>query len=175
MTGRNSAPLFVWRVLWSGIPSLRVHQMNRNMNSLGETGRPMLSKRTQFQLSVKSLSVIVVLTCSHLALAAEPQQTPTAPLATQPGLQAAATPPAGQAAIVVDAAEFDFGSVRAGEKVEHRFKVTNTGTAELKITNVKTNCGCTVAGDYPKPLAPGASGEIPPAFVLCSVDSVFLL
>jgi hypothetical protein len=80
----------------------------------------MSSKRTRIQLSTKSLSAIVALACSHLGLTAEPQQTPAAPLAVQPVAHAAATPPAGQAAITADAAEFGFGSVPAGERIiEH--------------------------------------------------------
>lgn len=92
---------------------------------------------------------------------------------TAPAAQMPSTQPAGQAAIVVDAAEHDFGQVRAGEKVEHRFKITNAGSTELKITNVKPNCGCTVAGDYPRTLAPGASGEIPLALSTANMNGPF--
>ncbi len=105
---------------------------------------------------------------SSLAVGAEPVQA-----ATQPALQTAASGPAGQATITVDAVEHDFGSLRAGDRVEHRFKVTNSGSGELQITNVKTNCGCTVAGDYPKSLAPGASGEIPLALSTVGMNGPF--
>ncbi|MEM7105118.1 MAG: DUF1573 domain-containing protein [Bacteroidota bacterium] len=54
----------------------------------------------------------------------------------------------------------DYGTVTAGEAVEHIFKFTNTGVAPLTITSAKSTCGCTVP-DYPKePIAPGAEGEI---------------
>ena len=49
----------------------------------------------------------------------------------------------------MDAAEHEFGSLQAGDRVEHRFKVTNSGSSELQITNVKTNCGCTVPRTRP--------------------------
>lgn len=88
-------------------------------------------------------------------------------IATRPAAARSATAkpatsqPAGPAAIEVDAAEHDFGQVQSGTKLNHSFKLTNAGKAEIKITNVKPTCGCTVAGDYPKTLAPGASGMFP--------------
>ncbi len=55
---------------------------------------------------------------------------------------------------------FDYGTVDAGEVVEHSFKFKNEGVAPLTITKAKSTCGCTVP-DYPKePIAPGATGEI---------------
>lgn len=86
------------------------------------------------------LSVVVAVICSSPTVAPEPQQS----AATHPAAQAATRQPAVQPAIIADAAEHDFGQVRRGEKVEHRFKITNPGLAELTITAVKTNCGCTV-------------------------------
>lgn len=55
---------------------------------------------------------------------------------------------------------FDYGTVKAGEIVEHTFKFKNTGVAPLMIEQAKSTCGCTVP-QFPKdPIAPGASGEI---------------
>jgi hypothetical protein len=51
------------------------------------------------------------------------------------------------AAIFVGHIEHDFGSIRAGPRLQHQFRVTNSGSAELRITNVRTNCGCMVAGE----------------------------
>lgn len=54
----------------------------------------------------------------------------------------------------------DFGKVKAGEKARHVYKFKNTGDAALKIKDVKTTCGCTVA-DYPKKkIKPGKKGKI---------------
>ncbi len=58
------------------------------------------------------------------------------------------------------APEFEFGSRDNEEKVDHSFTVINVGTAELKITDVKTTCGCTVAELKKKQLAPGEETSI---------------
>lgn len=56
--------------------------------------------------------------------------------------------------------EHDFGTIKAGDKVEYTYKFTNDGTADLLITDAKASCGCTVP-DYTKtPVAPGKSGEV---------------
>ena len=60
--------------------------------------------------------------------------------------------------------EFDFGTVDSGEKVEHDYSFTNTGTEDLIISNAKGSCGCTVP-DWPKePIPPGESGVIKVVF-----------
>jgi hypothetical protein len=60
---------------------------------------------------------------------------------------------------------YDFGDIRAGEKVEHTFVFTNTGNEPLIITNVQVTCGCTTPKGFPRdPIAPGQSGEITVAF-----------
>ncbi|MFP5437914.1 MAG: DUF1573 domain-containing protein [Bacteroidia bacterium] len=56
--------------------------------------------------------------------------------------------------------EHDFGTIKAGEKVEYTYKFANDGTADLLITDAKASCGCTVP-DYTKtPVAPGKTGEV---------------
>jgi len=55
---------------------------------------------------------------------------------------------------------YDYGTVKAGDQVEHTFKFKNTGVAPLIIEGAKSTCGCTVP-QYPKePIAPGETGEI---------------
>ena len=62
--------------------------------------------------------------------------------------------------IIFQESVFDFGTITDGEKVNHTFEFTNTGTNPLVITNAKGSCGCTVP-DWPKePIAPGETGEI---------------
>ena len=39
--------------------------------------------------------------------------------------------------------EFDFGTIKEGDKVEHVFTFTNTGNADLIIADAKGSCGCT--------------------------------
>ncbi len=56
--------------------------------------------------------------------------------------------------------EFNFGKVKAGEKVEHEYSFKNTGKEPLVISNAKGSCGCTVP-EWPKePIAPGATAKI---------------
>jgi hypothetical protein len=58
----------------------------------------------------------------------------------------------------------DFGDIIQGEKVTTEFKFTNTGKADLIITNASGSCGCTVP-EWPKePIAPGEGGVIKVAF-----------
>jgi hypothetical protein len=55
---------------------------------------------------------------------------------------------------------YKYDTLQEGERVEHSFTFTNTGSSSLLIASVKSSCGCTVA-DYPKdPVAPGEKGEI---------------
>jgi len=66
----------------------------------------------------------------------------------------------GGAIIEFDKTEYDFGSIVDGEVFNGTFKITNSGKADLILTQVKPSCGCTTP-DWPKePIAPGASGEI---------------
>ena len=56
--------------------------------------------------------------------------------------------------------EYNFGSVNAGDVVDHTFKFKNTGNFPLIISKANATCGCTVP-DWPKtPIAPGETGEI---------------
>lgn len=73
--------------------------------------------------------------------------------------------PTGPTTTVVFSEErFNFGTVNAGEKVEHNFKIKNTGREPLIITNASSSCGCTVP-EWPKdPISPGKSGEIKVVF-----------
>ncbi|MDH5608359.1 MAG: DUF1573 domain-containing protein [Cyclobacteriaceae bacterium] len=55
---------------------------------------------------------------------------------------------------------FDFGTIKEGEVVNHSFTFTNSGDAPLIITSATASCGCTVP-DWPKePIAPGGTGVI---------------
>ena len=54
----------------------------------------------------------------------------------------------------------DYGKIVKGSDGVRVFEFTNTGDAELVITNVKSSCGCTVPKKPEKPIAPGASSSI---------------
>lgn len=54
----------------------------------------------------------------------------------------------------------DFGRLSQGECIAFSFKFTNTGNADLLISECDATCGCTVA-DYPRvPVKPGEVGYI---------------
>jgi hypothetical protein len=55
----------------------------------------------------------------------------------------------------------DYGTTNKQEDNGVRvFEFTNTGNADLVITDVKTTCSCTVPSKPDKPIKPGASGKI---------------
>ncbi len=78
------------------------------------------------------------------AAAAAENQVPTGPTTT----------------IVYEQTDFDFGTVKEGEKVKHTFKFKNTGSEPLIISNAKGSCGCTVPKWPSEPVAPGATSQI---------------
>lgn len=60
--------------------------------------------------------------------------------------------------------EFDFGTIREGEVVEHTYSFTNTGEAPLIIQNAQPSCGCT-APDWTKtPIPVGGKGYVKARF-----------
>jgi len=65
------------------------------------------------------------------------------------------------ASIEFEEVEFDFGTIAAGRRLNFEFKFLNSGDAPLLISNVHSQCGCTVAKDWPKvALNPGEGGVI---------------
>lgn len=63
--------------------------------------------------------------------------------------------------ITVDEPAFDAGEVEQGSVIEHTFVIANSGDETLRILGVRPSCGCTVAQDYDREIAPGESGRIP--------------
>ncbi len=68
------------------------------------------------------------------------------------------------ARIVFDQKEFDFGTAKEGDIVEHTFKFTNTGKVPLTILNARSSCGCTVPEWPEEPVPPGGTGEVKAKF-----------
>lgn len=62
--------------------------------------------------------------------------------------------------ITIPDAEYDFQTIMEGEDVVHTFVVKNTGSAPLKITNIKTTCGCTTSAYTRGEIPPGADGTV---------------
>ena len=54
----------------------------------------------------------------------------------------------------------DYGTIEKGADGLRIFKFTNTGTAPLIISKVKSSCGCTVPKKPEDPIMPGMTGEI---------------
>src|SRR5438552_3189544 len=78
---------------------------------------------------------------------------------TDPATQAASSQPAAPR-LICEQPVFKLQRVWSGDKVEHKFTIRNTGSADLQIINVEAACGCFVAEDYPKTIAPGQKGDI---------------
>jgi len=70
----------------------------------------------------------------------------------------------GEAKIEFSQTEFDFGSIKHGEKVSHRFEFTNTGKGDLILKNVDPGCGCTVVSFPNTPIKPGEVSYIDATF-----------
>ncbi len=56
--------------------------------------------------------------------------------------------------------EFDFGTITGGEVVAHRFIFKNTGNADLYISKVLADCGCTVADYVKEAVKPNEEGYV---------------
>lgn len=76
---------------------------------------------------------------------------PTAALASGPKL-------------VAEEADYDFGEVFQGRKLEHTFRFRNAGEAPLVVEKVRSSCGCTAALLSTELIPPGGAGEIRTTF-----------
>lgn len=56
--------------------------------------------------------------------------------------------------------EYDFGTIKQGETVEHTFEFTNTGSTPLIIESATATCGCTAPDWTRTPVAPGEKGFV---------------
>lgn len=59
-----------------------------------------------------------------------------------------------------DHVEYDFGTITAGEVINHTFTFTNVGEAPLIIESASASCGCTVPDWTRAPIPVGEKGEI---------------
>jgi hypothetical protein len=62
--------------------------------------------------------------------------------------------------LIVRESVFDFGTVERGATVEHTFTLANAGDAELRIENVKSSCGCTVAVTSARAVPPRGEARV---------------
>lgn len=84
--------------------------------------------------------------------------TPAASVA--PAAEAAPADAAGFTTAAWDSKVHDFGTIPQGVPVTHTFKVTNTGSEPLTITNVKASCGCTATEYTREAIPPGGEGIV---------------
>ncbi len=66
--------------------------------------------------------------------------------------------------MAVEQADFDFGKIYQGEKVEHTFRFQNAGDEPLIIDRVRSSCGCTAALLSTKIIAAGDVAELKATF-----------
>ena len=66
--------------------------------------------------------------------------------------------------IFFDDRVFNFGTLRHGKSIEHKFVFTNRGRSDLIIRNVRSGCGCTAIEPQKTLLKPGESGSIKAVF-----------
>jgi len=62
--------------------------------------------------------------------------------------------------IIFNNTNFDFGTVKSGEKVEHSFVFKNEGKSNLIIRKLSPSCGCTVASLKSNTIIPGDSTSV---------------
>ncbi len=72
--------------------------------------------------------------------------------------------PADAPVIVFERDIYDFGKIEQGEKVQHDFKLKNTGKTPLIVTNATATCGCTVPQKPGQPILPGKEGIVSVVF-----------
>jgi hypothetical protein len=87
----------------------------------------------------------------------------TTPAATAPA-DAAATPetkPEGPLPTLdFERTDYDFGTIREGQKVNFTYKFKNNGTAPLIVQNVQPSCGCTAPDWTKEPIPVGGTGFV---------------
>ena len=68
--------------------------------------------------------------------------------------------PAKVGTLIIKAPDFDFGTVRSGTTVEHDYVVENNGTVAVRISQVRSSCGCTVVQASNEDIPPGGKSTI---------------
>jgi hypothetical protein len=62
-------------------------------------------------------------------------------------------------ALAIANASQDAGEFKAGDKIQAVFALRNEGNDDLKITDARPSCGCTVA-TFDREIRPGKSGQV---------------
>lgn len=59
---------------------------------------------------------------------------------------------------------YDFGKIKAGDKVSYSYSFVNTGKSPLIVTDAVASCGCTIPTKPNKPVNPGEKSAIQVVF-----------
>jgi hypothetical protein len=59
-----------------------------------------------------------------------------------------------------DRTDYDFGTIKEGQKVNYTYKFKNTGAAPLIVQNVQPSCGCTAPDWSKEPVPVGGMGYV---------------
>ena len=62
--------------------------------------------------------------------------------------------------LAVEQGTFNFGTIAQGKKVQHGFRIKNSGDAPLQIKKLEAACGCTAVKPSTSVIQPGKSAEI---------------
>jgi len=66
--------------------------------------------------------------------------------------------------IEFESLEFDFGSLKSGDKATHNFVFKNVGKSDLVIRRIKATCGCTATNPEKMVIKPGETSHITVTF-----------
>lgn len=87
--------------------------------------------------------------------------TPAATPATDPAAAATETKPEGPLPTLnFERTDYDFGTIKEGQKVNYTYKFTNTGAAPLILQSVQPSCGCTSPDWTKDPIPVGGTGFV---------------
>jgi hypothetical protein len=100
--------------------------------------------------------VILAVSMFLFVAAANAQDKAPTPATTAPAVQENKN----QAEIKFDVEEYNFGTIKQGDKVTYDFNFVNTGKEPLVISEAHGSCGCTVPSWPKEPVAKGAKGQI---------------
>lgn len=62
--------------------------------------------------------------------------------------------------MIVPNIRHSFGKIKEGDKVRHTWKIRNTGSNPLLISNITVSCGCTAPYYSKEPIEPGKESDI---------------
>lgn len=129
-----------------------------NTNNPTDTGKNSINQNIITICVVVIALSLFVQTILKLSGIGEPESTSSVSTQTPPQQQVPNI--ANNTTVQFSDTEFDFGDVKSGEKPKHTFKVTNTGTNPLLITNTTVDNGITVLSWTKESVAPQQAAEI---------------